>query len=598
MRDRLLIRHFLWRFLEHDLISPATDKRVALSAIGGTLIALSLFVAILMATPYVFSNDMPPGMVSLSSLDDRFLFASASMLVMALVAVAQWDALALDTRDASALGLLPIPRAVIVRTKLTAVAVLGIGVAVAWNVVPTILRSVAVPAGLRVSLIGALILTTAHAVATCAAGAFGFLAVLGLREVSSAMVGPARFQRISATLQATLVVALATALLLLPGANGNVARNWMARGGLTARTLPPLWFVGLNETLAGSVIDALPRTRPERLTFGDRRYSLSLAVADRNATNLYRSLWPLYHELALVGIAMLIIVAVVTTAACMWNSRRLPIPVVRRAHEDGAAGRAWKWMVAHVVARTSLRQAGFFFTLQTLSRRVSHRVPMAAAWAIGLALIVVAASGARWADVQDVGSIPVAILAAQSLLLGSVLNGFRRATRVPSELGASSTFSLAWSGRAGPFISGVKRAGWIAVVAPALVGLTVWHTAILGPRLAALHLGVGISLSALVMETMFLRDRRVPFVNGYAPSVDVKLRMVGYLVALLSGSFALAWIERLSFRTATGYVALLTALLGLSLSVAAFDRTFSGAAPTLDPDEEPPLPTQRLNLAQ
>src|SRR5206468_6587106 len=117
----------------------------------------------------------------------------------------------------------------------TAVAVLGIGVAVAWNVAPTVLRSVAVPAGLHVNLIGALILTTAHAVATCAAGAFGFLAVLGLREVTLAILGQALFQRISTTLQAALVVGLVTALLLLPGANGNVARNWMARGGLTAR---------------------------------------------------------------------------------------------------------------------------------------------------------------------------------------------------------------------------------------------------------------------------------------------------------------------------------------------------------------------------
>src|SRR6266566_4387466 len=96
MRDRLLIRHFLWRFLENDLISPNADRHVVLSALGGTLVAVSLFVAILIATPYVFSNDMPPGMVSLSSLDDRFLFTSASMLVLALVAVAQWDALALD----------------------------------------------------------------------------------------------------------------------------------------------------------------------------------------------------------------------------------------------------------------------------------------------------------------------------------------------------------------------------------------------------------------------------------------------------------------------------------------------------------------------
>ena len=51
MRDRLLIRHFLWRFLEHDLVSPNIDRRGWLSAVGGALIGVSLFLAILIATP-------------------------------------------------------------------------------------------------------------------------------------------------------------------------------------------------------------------------------------------------------------------------------------------------------------------------------------------------------------------------------------------------------------------------------------------------------------------------------------------------------------------------------------------------------------------
>lgn len=433
MRDRLLIRHFLWRFLEHDLISPNADRHVVLSALGGALVAVSLFLAILIATPYQFFPLMPPGIASLRSLEERFLFTSASMLVMALVAVAQWDALALDSRDTSALGVLPIPRAMIVRTKFMAVAVLAVGVAVAWNLAPTLLRFVAVPSKLGVSLMGALALTLAHGVTTFAAGAFGFLAVLGLREVTSAIMGQARFQRISAALQAALIVALVTALLLLPGAYTGVARNWLARRGLTSKALPPLWFIGLHETLAGSVIDRLPRTRPERM----------LVVAERNATNLYRSFWPLYHELTLIGIAALVIVGLVATAAYIWNTRRLPQPIVRRAHEGGAAGRAWKWMVTHVVARTSLRQAGFFFTLQTLSRQVSHRVALASSFAVGLSLILITARGQLLEGANDVASVPLAILAGQTLLLASVLGGFRHAVRIPAELRASTTFSLA-----------------------------------------------------------------------------------------------------------------------------------------------------------
>jgi hypothetical protein len=72
MRETLLVRHFLWRFLEHDLISTSTDRRVTLSVFAGTLLAGSLFVTMLIGLYYQFAPDMPAGMVSVSSLDDRF----------------------------------------------------------------------------------------------------------------------------------------------------------------------------------------------------------------------------------------------------------------------------------------------------------------------------------------------------------------------------------------------------------------------------------------------------------------------------------------------------------------------------------------------
>jgi hypothetical protein len=210
----------------------------------------------------------------------------------------------------------------------------------------------------------------------------------------------------------------------------------------------------------------------------------------------------------------------------------------------------------------------------------------------------VTARGGVSAAGNDLASVPLAVLAGQSFLLTSVLSGFRHAARIPAELRASSTFSLAWAEGAALYISGVKRAGWVAVVSPTLVGLTIWHTAILGPRLAALHLGVGLALSALGMETLFLRERRVPLVTGYVPSLDVKSSGVLFLVAVVSVTFALAWAERMALQTATGYVALLTILLGLTASVRVLDRVSSGPAVALDLDEQPSFPTQRLNLAE
>ena len=135
------------------------------------------------------------------------------------------------------------------------------------------------------------------------------------------------------------------------------------------------------------------------------------------------------------------------------------------------------------------------------------------------------------------------------------------------------------------------------VVIPVLAGLFVVHSAILGPLVAARHLGVGVSLSALVMETLFVRYRRVPLVSSYVPSEDLKSRGALFLGIALFVSFFLAWVERLALETTSGYVLLLAVLLGLSVSVLMFDRASRDLAGAFEVDDQEVLPTQRLNLA-
>ena len=68
------------------------------------------------------------------------------------------------------------------------------------------------------------------------------------------------------------------------------------------------------------VIDQLPRGSPPR----------RFAAAEREATSLYRSLWPQFHELATVAIIASILVVVATCVACAWNHRRPTMDAVTR----------------------------------------------------------------------------------------------------------------------------------------------------------------------------------------------------------------------------------------------------------------------------
>src|SRR5690349_2730987 len=145
MVDKRLLRLFVLRFLDHDLVSPHADRREVLSLSIGAVFSLNLFFAVLIAVKYQFNMFMPPGMTALLSLDDRVLLVSATMLIMGLVAVVHWDALVLDARDTAVLGHLPVSRTAIVRAKFAAVALFGAAFALACSAAPTVLRGVALP---------------------------------------------------------------------------------------------------------------------------------------------------------------------------------------------------------------------------------------------------------------------------------------------------------------------------------------------------------------------------------------------------------------------------------------------------------------------
>ena len=228
---------------------------------------------------------------------------------------------------------------------------------------------------------------------------------------------------------------------------------------------------------------------------------------------------------------------------------------------------------------------------------MTHRVVLASALAVGLSLIVVTVRDRLVATQPEVASIPLVMLAAQPLLIACVLTGFRHAAQLPAELRASSTFSLSWGGQLQPYLSGVKRAGFLGLAVPALAVLFAWHSGVFGVRVALLHFVVGLASAALMMELLFVGYRRLPFVSGYVPSAELKSRGAAYVAAVLVVSYTLAWIERTTLATTAYVFVLVVVMAALAACVAAFDRASRPSATALNLDEELPLPTQRLNLA-
>jgi hypothetical protein len=582
MPERPLIRLFLRRFAENDFVSSTADRREMWSVTGGAVAGASVFLSVLLAVKYQFDNFMPAGITSLRSLNDRFVFVSSSMLLLALTAIVQWDGLALDARDGVLLGILPVPRRSIIGAKLIAVGLLALAIDLAWNIPSTVLRPVSLPIKLPIGLRGIVTLTTAHAVVTLAAGAFGFLAIVAIREVLRAALGPKGFRYVSGALQAVLLTLVSVALLLLPASATNVARDWFDTPTGLTRSVPPIWFVAEHEALAGGVIDDLPHGRPR-----------AFVRQEPGATALYRAVRPTFRAAGRVaGVALAVVIFLATTAAA-WNSRRCAVGPTGIARRAGLLA-AWRRVVTRMLVLSESQQAGFWFTIQTLTRSARQRTMLTSWSAVGLTLVVIAVRSLAASRYADVSAVPLSMLAASPMLLGCVLIGVRRTTQIAGDPRASLTFAMAWDGSSRQYLSGVKRAAGVSLSLPIVAGFAAWHLVTLGLRIATLHAMLGMAFALFVSELLFFRIRHVPFVSQ--PEHTGLLRDVASVVGFIVMGFAIAGLERHAFLDITAYTALLAALGAVTLGLWLFARARGDTAVSVELTLPEASITQRLDL--
>src|SRR4051812_28185116 len=181
----------------------------------GALLTLGLFISILSPMKFLFMPFQSPGRSAVLANGDRLMFVALAMVVMSLVAVLTWDSLSLDPRDTAIFGPLPIERGVIVRAKLRAVGMLAGTFALAIGSLSSVFHPALMVAKLPIGVLPALALIGIQFAVTISAGFFAFGSVVLVREVLRAALGM-RFSRVSAGLQAVLIVALVTSFLLLP----------------------------------------------------------------------------------------------------------------------------------------------------------------------------------------------------------------------------------------------------------------------------------------------------------------------------------------------------------------------------------------------
>jgi hypothetical protein len=580
---RLLTRHFLRRFFENDLISPHVDLHENAFTAGAAIVSLMLFVSVMLGAKYFAALPLP-GIIAVTALGDNYAFIHIAMFATALVATLQWDALSLDVRDVANLGPLPLRRSVLVRAKLAALTIFAVGFALALTAFPTLIYQVLVIVRMPLGLTAFAQLAIAHGLASALACAFAFLSVIAVRELARLALGGTWFARASAILQATLVLIFTTGLLMAPGVADRASNGWMREGVPDPWLFPPAAFMGLEQTVANSVIaNVTPVFIPPRM-------------ADINALRLtqYRAQEPAFRQGAAVAVVLTLGVFVVAALAYAWNLRQLPQPAVSSTRR-----RSFVAIVSAIVAwRDSVRRAGLSFALQAMVRSGPHRLTIAASLALAIALSVGVLSRIGFRPALNPWYPPASILAVQTILLTLLISGFRRAVRVPAELRANWVMQLAWKHSERRFVGGVRQASILGVALPTLLLLAPLHVWLLSPDVAAVHFALGLCYSLALNEALFINCTKVPLASSYEPLSHVKTLGPIVFVVFLIFLDTFARLERVALQSTQGMVNFAAVLLAVMVAARATDYWMKRDAQAMKFDEPPEPSTQWLGLSQ
>jgi hypothetical protein len=575
-RSQLLTRVFLRRFLENDLISPETDHMQVVSAVVGGLFGSGMVVTVFMSLKYM--GPFPsPGRAALLDVGDQFLFCAWAMLVMAVVALVEWEALGFDARDSIILGQLPISRAAIVLAKLRAILLFASIFLASVTLIPAVLHPASVFSSLPAGLTTVAAVFGAQFVSSLGAGLFGFSAALAAREAVHAVLGARLFRRVSRALQAALLTLCATMVLLMPLASPRTLER-VAHERTAPSVLPPDWFVALYEVVGGHLIAEAPTpSLPPRI-----------ATIERRSSGVYRAASPAFVILSRRALGSLLIACVLAIGGFAWNARRLaPQSLDRRR------GRASRWANragAVFLPRNPTTRAGFQFAARTLARSLNHRMAMIAAVAAAMAgsLVVIHATVDHVARTTPT---PV-VLAMQPFTVAVLLAAFRHAIRLPAEVRAAWCVPLVWQGRVREYFAGVKRAALTWIVLPAAVVFLPVYTWMIDWRAAAWLAAFGFLLGCVLLDALLLGQRTLPFITEHVASENFNTRGPLYLLGLLAGAYWFGAIEQAALSSVNGAITLALILVACVLVVRVADaRRRQGTWAGLEFEPEGKVPT-------
>lgn len=531
----VLTRHFTLRLFQNDVVAFGDQMR---EKVIGALVLVAILcghVSNVMLFRYAFTEDMGTSWV------EKCYIITFFMLLMGLIAVFEWDVIFPDRRDFQNLNPLPIRVRTLFLSKFASLFLFVSLFALAVNAVSVFTFAFYLVKWQSRSLIYGLRFMGVHVLATFAAVLFFFFFNVFLIGFLMNVLGPRLFRRLSVVIRALFLVIYVFFLAMYLSGNVFALRSFDTFLGLKAGynlflyAFPPMWFTGLYEYLVGN-----------------------------------QDPYFLPH----VYLALL---SLLTTTGLFYVTMGLGY---RRSLKHMASGKAakprflklrsgWESVFRKLTLSHPIQQAVYDFSSKTLKKSHFHKVRLASFIAVALGLILVLLLPQP--QIFRAGSLFNRTLLAIPLILGFfLLIGLRGIVQIPSALEANWVFQLTEAEHKRHYFSALRKVILFRALTPLFLSFWVIYAFLWSPHAALLHCLYGLTASVVLMEILFLKQRKIPFACSYLPGQErIQLFWLAYVIAFLVYIVVLINLEIFLLRNpgywVVYYGTVLCALTGIRL---------------------------------
>jgi hypothetical protein len=527
-----LARTFLARFFDNDVTGGSEDVRHSFLWLLGAMALPGFWAATARLGAWTrIALFRGPDALRMESAPDKIFILGTSMVMVAMLTAIVWQSLLIDRRDVLVIGSYPVRHRTVLAGKFGAlVAFFGI-ITVAMQTIASFFYGMFL--GMHGGPLFGLWQMLVHFVVSGAAGLFMYLSVIAAQGLLLGLAGPRQFGRLAPVLQLVLITGALLLFAMLPLTAGSAAGpiyGLPAREMANVLWMPPVWFLGLYETLLGTSNPVLHQLAGRALA--------ALAAVAAIALLSYPLAYRRVVNAALVGAAV---------AATRGPVRRLIA------------------LVPSLLARHHVARAGLQFVMATIGRTTLHRLVIAMALGIGTAFIVPVVS----VNLGAPASYPTpGLLSVSTLLMLFLLVALRVAVALPAELSGTWLFAISGDESSRWYRIAVRRFFWAAGVVPPTMTSLVAFWIVWGPAVAWQHALLSVGVGIVLVEILVAGLSGVPCGRAYAPGgARLRSRWPWYLLLLVTLNIYIPQAEARLLRGPSGVPILAAVLVALALAV-------------------------------